>query len=101
MGCVEGEPMKEIKQEIKEKALFMYITDCIVYYPFMYCVTRFAPVRYRMVMDHMFGFCWCIFLSFVKYHDINEKLLTLQRYFTSGMEESEQCSKKNMLQPPE
>ena len=85
MGCVEGQTKGEIKDEIKEKAFLTYLSDCIFYYPFLYCNSKYTPIRYRMILDSLFGFGWCIFLSFVKHNRIYDKIMSLQQYYSNRL----------------
>lgn len=72
IGAVEGETVEEIKHEIKNKFLFTYALDWLIYYPFLYCNIRYVPLHLRVAIDNMFGFCWTVFLSYVKHHSAED-----------------------------
>ena len=73
VGSFEGESKEKVKDEIKEKILIIYVSDCMIYFPLMMFIVNFIPLHFRVLVDHSFSCIWCVFLSFIKHNNLNEK----------------------------
>ena len=72
VGLLEGETLKEVIAEIKSKFLFTYLADWIVFPPLMFINFKLIPLRFRFIYDNSIQLMWCVFLSFLKHHDLDK-----------------------------
>lgn len=72
VGLLEGESLKDVITEIKSKFLFTYLADCIVFPPLMFINFKLIPLRFRFMYDNSIQLMWCVFLSFLKHHNLDQ-----------------------------
>ena len=72
VGLLEGETLKEVIAEIKSKFLVTYLADWIVFPPLMFINFKLIPLRFRFIYDNSIQLMWCVFLSFLKHHDLEK-----------------------------
>ena len=84
VGLIEGESLREVIKEIKSKFLITYLMDWIVFPPFMAINFTLIPLRYRFVYDNSIQLMWCVFLSFLKHHDLDKYVERLSPNFISS-----------------
>ena len=72
VGLLEGESLQEVIKEIKSKFLITYLMDWIVFPPFMAINFKLIPLQYRFVYDNSIQLMWCVFLSFLKHHSLDQ-----------------------------
>lgn len=85
VGLLEGESFKEVLTEIKRKFLITYLMDWIVFPPFMAINFKLIPLRYRFVYDNTIQLMWCVFLSYLKHHNLDKHVQNYAPNFLSGL----------------
>ncbi|XP_004208761.2 mpv17-like protein 2 isoform X1 [Hydra vulgaris] len=69
MGYLENQTMKETQEEIKEKALTVYLADCCVWPPIQTINFYLIPSHMRLLYINVSTLCWNIFLSYSKHKE--------------------------------
>jgi len=72
VGLIEGESLQEVMAEIKSKFLITYLMDWVVFPPFMAINFKLIPLQFRFVYDNSIQLMWCVFLSFLKHHNLDQ-----------------------------
>eukprot|EP00795_Rhopilema_esculentum_P011893 gene11893-2448_t len=74
VGLLEGQSLKDVITEVKKKFLFTYLADWIIFPPLMFINFKLIPLRFRFIYDNSIQLMWCVFLSFLKHHDLDQYL---------------------------
>ena len=72
VGLLEGESLEEVLNEMKSKFMVTYLMDCIVFPPFMAINFKLIPLRFQFLYDNSIQLMWCVFLSFLKHHNLDK-----------------------------
>lgn len=86
VGLLEGESLQEVIDEIKSKFLITYMMDWIVFPPFMAINFKLIPLRFRFVYDNTIQLIWCVFLSFLKHHNLDQYVEEFSPKFMSKIQ---------------
>ncbi|XP_002169394.3 mpv17-like protein 2 [Hydra vulgaris] len=73
ISILQGQTVEKTKHEIKEKALGVYMVDCMVWPPVQAINFYLIPSHLRVIYIAVASFGWDIFLSYSKFKDSNIK----------------------------
>lgn len=71
VGLLEGQSLANVVAEMRRKFLITYMADCLVFPPLMIINFKLIPLKFRVIYDNCVQLVWCVFLSFLKHHDID------------------------------
>eukprot|EP00794_Sanderia_malayensis_P005688 gene5688-6389_t len=77
VGLLEGESLQDVVAEIKKKFPITYLADWILSPPLMFINFKLIPLKFRVIYDNSISLVWCVFLSFMKHHELD---LNIQHY---------------------
>ncbi|KAL3269377.1 hypothetical protein HHI36_008447 [Cryptolaemus montrouzieri] len=69
MGLLEGKTVNNMKNEIKNKFLDVYLVDWCIWPPSQFINFYYVPVRYQVLYINFLTFLYDAFLSYVKHKD--------------------------------
>ncbi|XP_017298248.1 uncharacterized protein LOC103506210 [Diaphorina citri] len=69
MGILEAKPKDEIKEEIRDKFLVIYTTDCLLWPPCQFINFTYISPQYRVMYVNLITIVYDIMLSYIKYND--------------------------------
>ncbi|XP_017298254.1 PXMP2/4 family protein 4-like [Diaphorina citri] len=69
MGILEAKPKDEIKEEIRDKFLVIYTTDCLLWPPCQFVNFTYISPQYRVMYVNLITIVYDIMLSYIKYND--------------------------------
>ena len=90
VGLLEGQSFRDCLQEIKNKFVFSYLCDWVILMPFMYLNFKVVPFKYRVLYDNTVQCIWCIFLSYLKHHKLDE-VISIDKFWKFAMKDQFVC----------
>ncbi|KAL0279832.1 UNVERIFIED_CONTAM: hypothetical protein PYX00_001309 [Menopon gallinae] len=70
MQFLESRSWESSVQELKEKFLFVYVVDCIVWIPSQFANFYYLPPRFRVLCLSAVSVVYNMFLSFIKHNNV-------------------------------